>query len=142
MMDRLTGTFQPDTIMESIFKGSQKGKPRESETTKDDEGWHRQRADGAWADYDNDEEDEFYEQNGEDMDATEEEEADDPKETERLSYTARKEEEQNKQRQARLKLRKEEVLNALAKNETTVKKTEPEEEKPRWKQQGNMWGRT
>ena len=126
MMDHLTGTYQPVTISEVTFKGSQKGlrcfKPRESESTKDDEGWHHQRAEGLWADYGNEEEDEFYDKNGEHMEDDAEEESDDPKELERLSYIARKEKDQDQQRQARLKLRKEEVLNAMEKNDNASNK--------------------
>ena len=108
MMDHLTGTYQSVTIMEHVFKGSSKGlrcfKPREEEGTKDDEGWHQYRTNGEqWGNVDPEEEDDFYGTNEED---TGERAQEDPRELERQSYLARREQEQAKEFEARLKIRR------------------------------------
>ena len=108
------------TITERTFKGSSKGlrcyKPREEDCTQDSDGWHQCRTGGeAWGDFDGEEGDEFY-ANNEEKEADDEQQ-EDHRELERQSYLARREQEQNKEREARLKLKKEEVLNALEKAE-------------------------
>ena len=111
MMDELAGQYQPVTITEWVIEGSCKGlkclKTREEESDKDEYVWNHGKTSGrTWAaesSYDEGAEETesgFY---GTNNDMQDDEEEENPKEIERLTYITRIEQEQTAQMQARLK---------------------------------------